>query len=515
MGEPAAGGGFDIRRLLLIGGVVLVVLFSVLFFFFRSCAPALTAASKKPGYTVIYSNLDLKDAANVIARLKEVNVIYEIRDDGRAIAVPKEKADQARLSLAEKNLPVGGVVGWEIFDASKLGATDFDRRIQLIRAISGELSRMIRRINGIDEATVQVVIPETKLFAATTAPVTAAVMLRLRPGFMLAPEKINGIVHLVASSVENLQTENVTVVDDTGRILTAKMMTLTAKPAYTPPPPAEEPVELAAPEPLPPSPEVVMRKPQPLTTREALGKITASREAGTSREALAKAVLTRTATLSAEEKVKLKAQTKKALEQELAGKAQELLNRFYPLNSVIVKVAVDFRPAKELELTSRELKIKKVTTIVLVDNRVDFSANLKKATFTTVAAAVAYNKKRGDRIILQRVPFHLATPPIAKGPVAVKNVGARSGLGLNLWGTLLTARRLAWAAIAVALLSLILWFLFGRQKKPATTAPPEREPAAAKGDFARESVSKLDQVRNIAEQDPAKIADLLKKWLSE
>ncbi|MFA5113946.1 MAG: flagellar basal-body MS-ring/collar protein FliF [Candidatus Margulisiibacteriota bacterium] len=516
MAEPAGGGGgFDLRRLLLIGGVVAVVLFSALFFFFRSCAPAISAANKKPGYTVIYSNLDLKDAANVIARLKETNLQYEIRDDGRAIAVPKEKADQARLSLAEKNLPVGGVVGWEIFDESKLGATDFDRRIQLIRAISGELSRMIRRINGVEEATVQVVIPESKLFAATTAPVTAAVMLRLRPGFMLAPEKINGIVHLVASSVENLQVENVTVVDDTGRILTGKLMFLTAKQALTPPPPAEQPVEIKEPE-VSSSPELIITKPLPVLTTEAIARPAATKEVAASPEAAARPVLTGTATLTAAEKVRLKVQSRRELEQELAGKAQELLNRFYPLNSVIVKVTVDVKPAKEVELKARDLKIKKVSTIVLIDNRVDFNANLKKATLTTVAAAVSYNKKRGDRILLQRVPFHLASPPLitVKGPA--KGPGAAGSGSLKIWGTLLTARRLAWAGVAFALLVGGFWFISSRRKGTATAAAPAAETAApVNPGLARESVSKLDQVRNIAEQNPERIAELLKKWLSE
>lgn len=211
----AEAAGFDIRRILLIAGVVAVVAISILVFLFRGCAPT---TSQKPGYTIIYSNLELKDAANAIARLKELAIPYEIRDEGRAIAVSKDKSDQARLGLAEKNLPAGGVVGWEIFNEARLGATDFDRRIQLIRAISGELSRTIRRIEGVEDAWVQVVIPETKLFAATVSPVTASVMLRLHPGFGLASEKINGIVHLVSSSVENLQPENVTVIDDSGRI---------------------------------------------------------------------------------------------------------------------------------------------------------------------------------------------------------------------------------------------------------------------------------------------------------
>lgn len=414
MAEPA---GFDIRRLLLVGGVIAVVAFSVLFFLFRGCAAGGPAA-RKPGYTIIYSDLDLKDAANVIARLKEINVPYEIREEGRAIAVPKDKSDQARLGLAEKNLPLGGVVGWEIFDEAKLGATDFDRRIQLIRAISGELSRTIRRIAGVEDARVQVVIPETQLFAATTAPVTAAVMLRLAPGVALAPEKINGIVHLVASSVENLQPENVTVVDDSGKILTGRIATAEAKLAPAPPPPAETLAVIATPE-VAATSEVVLKK-EKAATKEAVAKkeipptkALVTPEARATTEVAVKLAETRVASLSAEERVLLKVRAKKEMEQELSGKAQELLNRFYPINSVIVKVGVEIKPAKDVEIVTKDLKIKKISTIVLVDNRVDFNANLKQATFTTVAAAIGYNRKRGDTIILQRVPFHLATPPIA------------------------------------------------------------------------------------------------------
>ncbi|MFH1361189.1 MAG: flagellar basal-body MS-ring/collar protein FliF, partial [bacterium] len=227
MAEPGApltaGGGragFDFRRILLVAGIVVIILVTLGVLFIRGCA---SSSRSVKGYSVIYSNLNLKDAANAIARLKELAIPYEIRDEGQAIAVPKDKADQARLGLAEKNLPAGGVVGWEIFDESKLGATDFDRRIQLIRAISGELSRTIQRIQAVEDARVQIVLPETRLFAETVAPVTASVMLRLRPGGELTAAKINGIVHLVASSVENLQTENVTVIDNTGRILTANL----------------------------------------------------------------------------------------------------------------------------------------------------------------------------------------------------------------------------------------------------------------------------------------------------
>ena len=118
MAEPGAAG-FDIRRLLLTVGVVVVISFSGLFFLYRGCS-SVPIGGTKPGYVIIYSNLELKDAATAIARLKEINIPYEIRDGGSAIAVPKDKADQAKIGLAEKNLPVGGSVGWEIFDQSYL-----------------------------------------------------------------------------------------------------------------------------------------------------------------------------------------------------------------------------------------------------------------------------------------------------------------------------------------------------------------------------------------------------------
>ena len=222
MAEPAAAPPAPPRspmisnRLLFIA-VGAVILLAVLFFAwsFRGCVPGV----RERGYQVIYSNLDLKDAADVVARLKELKITYELRSNGTAIAVPKDSADEARLGLAEDNLPTGGVVGWEIFNETRMGTTDFDRRIQLIRAISGELSRTIRRIRGVENARVQIVLPETRLFEVTKTPATAAVLLRLAPGFKIKRSQIKGIIHLVASSVENLQIENVTVVDESGNIL--------------------------------------------------------------------------------------------------------------------------------------------------------------------------------------------------------------------------------------------------------------------------------------------------------
>jgi flagellar M-ring protein FliF len=497
MAEAAAG--FDPRRLFLVGGVIVVVAFSALFFLFRGCAPL--AGPKKAGMTVIYTNLELKDAANVIARLKELAIPYEIRDEGRSIAVQKEKADIARLGLAEKKLPAGGQVGWEIFDESRLGATDFDRRIQLIRAISGELARNIQRIDGIEDARVQVVIPETQLFAATTAPVTAAVLIRLRSGFELAPAKIDGIVHLVASSVENLQPENVTVVDDSGRILTVKAGQAPLK--YAPAPTlSEQPVAMLSIESAAVSPEAIIKK-EPPAARPAVKLPSAE---------AAPVALTVTPSLTAEERLQLKTQAKKEIESDLSGKAQELLNRFYPLSSIIVKVTADIKPAKENEVAAKDLKIKKLAAIVLVDNRVDFNKNLKQATYTTVAAAINYNKKRGDRIIVQRVPFHLANPPLLLSPVKPKPAPANQ-TGIRKIFYYVSFLKILWWGIGLVAVLLVIWGISSMKQGGERPAPQEEGPLAAAPPSERGS--KLEQVRNMAERNPEQIAELLKRWLSE
>lgn len=472
-----AGAGLDIRRLLLFGGAGVVVVFAALFLVFRSCAPVVSGGS---GLTVIYSNLELKDAANVIARLKEIAIPYEIRDNGRAIAVPKGKADDARLALAEKNLPAGGVVGWEIFDESKLGATDFDRRIQLIRAISGELSRTIRQIEGVNDVRVQIVIPETKLFAASVVPVTASVMLRLQPGMMLSTEKINGIVHLVASSVENLQTENVTVIDDTGRILTAKGLTTQAL-ALIPETPLTPMTTTTT---LPPS--IVFATPE--ATREAKTVAVATPEATPEVKALTQ-----------EEKVLLRVQAKKELERDLAGKAQEILNRLYPPNSAIIKVNIDM---KGMYKDRADLKSGQIIAVILIDNRLALKKPLKEATFKSVAAAIGYNKKRGDRIVIQKVPFHLATVNGgAKPSVEAARVSARTGRN---FGWLFEYWWLVAVFAGLALL-LIVWRRFrgGEELKPppASTAEPVSP--------------QLEGLRGFAERNPEKIAELLRSWLTK
>lgn len=476
------------RRLVTI--VAVVVLFIVLFFAWslRGCVPGVKAKS----YQTVYSNLDLKDAANVIARLKELKIPYELKEDGTAISVPKERADDARLGLAEKNLPVGGMVGWEIFNETRMGATDFDRRIQLIRAISGELSRTIRRLQGVEDARVQIVIPETRLFEVTKVPVTAAVLLKIAPGFRLSPEQVSGIVHLTASSVENLQPENVTVVDEGGNILTSKYPARVAE-ELGPPPPLITTVESQAP-----------------LEQKIIKKVEAASPE------LAAPVLP----LTPEEKALLRLKAKGEYENQLSSKVQELLNQFYPLNSVLVKVDVELgapprkappkkKPPKKKIKTNPSpglltQPVKKIRIVILVDQRIAVSPELKKITYQTVASAIPYNKKRGDRIVLRKVPFHYALPltpqkPVEKPPVK----GGWLGYAFLYY------------ILAAAALFMVLFFVIRTRMKKIGTAPFAEMTEISPVPTEREAVNAISEIKNMAAREPQKIASLLRKWLTE
>lgn len=179
--------------------------------------------ANRPDYVVLYSDLEPTDSAAVVERLKSQKISYEIRGDGRTIAIsPPEMVHELRISLASEGVPKGGVVGLEIFEATNLGTTTFQEKIKFIRAIQGELERTIGAIQGVSSARVHITQPEKTVFAKNGNPVTASVLLKLRTGNPLDKKQIKGITNLVAGSVEGLKPENVSIVDVYGNLLNEK-----------------------------------------------------------------------------------------------------------------------------------------------------------------------------------------------------------------------------------------------------------------------------------------------------
>jgi flagellar M-ring protein FliF len=170
-------------------------------------------------YTVLYTELDSEDAGAVVEKLKARQVDYRLSGDGTTIEVPKTMVHELRLAMATEGLPRGGQVGFESFENMRLGATEFEQQVTYRRAMEGELARTIGTVRDIQSARVHLVLPKKSVFSAQSEPATASVVVRLRSGRTLAADEVNGIVHLVASAVQGLEADRVTLVTTDGRML--------------------------------------------------------------------------------------------------------------------------------------------------------------------------------------------------------------------------------------------------------------------------------------------------------
>jgi flagellar M-ring protein FliF len=171
-----------------------------------------------PAITPLFTDLTVEDSAAIIKDLDRQAIPYEIKNDGAIIMVAKDRVTRLRMKFAEGGLPKGGGVGYEIFDKSDaLGATSFIQNINHLRALEGELVRTIKAIDRVQAARVHLVLPERPLFARDKAEPSASIVLKVRGA--LEQQQVRAIRHLVASAVNGLKPQRVSVVDETGRLL--------------------------------------------------------------------------------------------------------------------------------------------------------------------------------------------------------------------------------------------------------------------------------------------------------
>jgi flagellar M-ring protein FliF len=171
-----------------------------------------------PQMTALFTDLSVQDSGVVVKDLERQGIPYEIKQEGGTILVPKEQVLRARMKLAEAGLPKGGGVGYEIFDKSDtLGATSFVQNINHLRALEGELARTIRALDRVEQARVHLVLPERPLFSRDKVEPSASIVLKVRGS--LESQQVRAIRHLVATAVNGLKPERVSVVDETGRLL--------------------------------------------------------------------------------------------------------------------------------------------------------------------------------------------------------------------------------------------------------------------------------------------------------
>ncbi|MFP9229740.1 flagellar basal-body MS-ring/collar protein FliF [Pectobacterium cacticida] len=181
---------------------------------------ALVLWAKGPDYRVLYSNINDRDGGEIVSELTKLNIPYRFAENGGAILIPAENVYETRLRLAQLGLPKGGAVGFELLDKEKFGISQFSEQINYQRALEGELSRTIETLGPVQQARVHLAIPKPSLFVREQKAPSSSVTLTLQPGRALDDGQINAIVYMVSSSVAGLPPDNVTVVDQTGRLLT-------------------------------------------------------------------------------------------------------------------------------------------------------------------------------------------------------------------------------------------------------------------------------------------------------
>jgi flagellar M-ring protein FliF len=174
---------------------------------------------RQPDYKVLYTNLADKDGGAIVAQLSQMNVPYKYTEGGGAIMVPAEKVHDTRLRLASLGLPKGSVVGFELMEANRFGMTQFQERLAFQRGLEGELTRSIQALSSVSSARVHLALPSQNGFFREQQKPSASILVSLQPGQSLDRTQLAGIVHLVASSVPELQPSAVSVLDDTGKLL--------------------------------------------------------------------------------------------------------------------------------------------------------------------------------------------------------------------------------------------------------------------------------------------------------
>jgi flagellar M-ring protein FliF len=178
-----------------------------------------TRFEREAGFRPLFTSLSSEDASAIVQKLKESGIDYRIGENGASILVPEAKVAELRLEMAGAGLPKTGRIGFEIFDKSNFGITDFAEHVNYRRAVEGELERSVTSIAEVEQARVHVTFPKDSVYLDNREPAKASVLVRLRPGASLSPQNVAAITHLVASAVEGLAPAAVSVVDMRGTLL--------------------------------------------------------------------------------------------------------------------------------------------------------------------------------------------------------------------------------------------------------------------------------------------------------
>lgn len=490
----------------------------------------LARGATKPDYGALFTQLDDQSAGQIVEKLKEMKITYQLSDGGTSgggttILVPTKDIDQTRIGLASAGLPTGGVVGFESFDTTKFGETDTDRRARYLRALQGELTRTIEGMAEVDKARVHIVLPEPSLFMDEQKNATAAVMLKLKPNKTLEEGQVQGLLKLISNSVEGLKTENVTIVDMAGNNLTENI----------PADPDAKDKKLT-------TDQLVLQK---QLQKEIQGNVQSMLERIFG---LGKAVVRMQMQLDFD-KIKKKSQEwgpgKEVRSQSVIEKTS---NNTSTSNSGVPGTSSNIpgytTPAQEgtsqstesEKITNNEISsyetlqevapgsVKKLSVAVVIDKSID--SKEQKVVEDMVKSAVGFDTKRGDQISVAGMPFSTADADAMNQAIAQ----AEKQRLMMIYGGI--------AALAVLVIGGIIANIVIKKRRaremelPLEEAtedvdeelakmmhiPVEREEMLAEPELTpeeKELLRRREQVEKVAKEHPDDVAQLLRTWLAE
>lgn len=474
-----------------------------------------------PDYGPLFTQLDEQSAGQITAKLKEMKIPYKLEDNGRTILVPRKNIDELRVTLASQGLPTGGVVGFETFDEPKFGESETERQARYLRALQGELTRTIESIPEVDKARVHIVLPEPSIFEEKQKEATAAVWLQLKPGKKLQPEQVEGLVRLVANSVEGLKPQNVTILDTNGNILTDKYVQ------------DEESMQVRNLTELQQKYRQSFEEEMEQSIQSMLDRILGQ----------GKSVVRVRAELDfdkveinqvehGKKKVVISEQKTSEISQGTGGAqgpvgtpgnvAGGITNQFPQgggtTSSEKTSVIRNYEPDRREE--KRQVSpggIKKLSVAVVVDGEI--SNEMQQAIEDTVRNAAGIDPDRGDQISVVAIPFNTKYLDEVKAAMAREEQRQR----------LLTYGGIALGVLAAA--GILIYILRSRKKEEGVVEeellpvqelaaveefmPTEETPTQKLSSEEKEKLMRKEQVEKLARQNPADVAQLLKTWLME
>lgn len=477
--------------------------------------------AQKPNYQMLYANVSELDSGLMIQKLKELKVLYKV--EGGGIFVPSEKVYELRLQLAAQGLPQGGGIGFEIFDKTNFGTSDFVQKLNYRRALQGELSRTVQALSEIESCRVHLAVPERNLFSEKESKPSASVMVKLRPGRTLSQNQVQGIVHLVSSSVEGLNPQEVTVIDHRGGMLTRPVQ--------------EDSVQLS-------NNQLELQRSYEKEIETRVVNILEPIAGKDKVKAKAFATLDFTRTEKTEEKYDPNGQVIRSEQKNqeksvssgtggVAGTTSNLPNKKAPqtassgVSSQKQSEVVNYELSKVINrVISPSQELKRMSVAVVVDGSyaLQQGSKVKKYTARTeeemkryedlVKKAVGFSSDRGDEVRVVNMPFEVVSQEDI--PETKK----------DYWSIILSAARYAGPLLAFLMIFLFVLKPLTKQlltpstapsKIPGLTLPQTVAEIEKKIDSSpmRKAIAVEDDVRNWAKKNPDQAATLIKGWTEE